>query len=261
MTGKKLYLRSRMNDLTDIDSLLKQVKDLTHEQHQVLSIISHDLRSPLNRVFALIQLIQMNETNLTPEQKDYLEKIHLTIADGLAMMRNLVDYRNLEYRTIELHPETFNAGDLIDSCVKGFSNIATRKDIVVTVECEPNLNVTTDKQCLTRVIDNLLGNAVKFSDRGKKITVRADILSIHHLKIEVQDEANGIDKDELSKLFHKFQKLSNLPTAGESSTGLGLFIAKSMAEKIGGKITCKTRAGVGSNFSVELPKTINQLNK
>lgn len=250
-----------MHDLTDIDSLLKQVKDLEKEQQQVLSIISHDLRSPLNRVFALVQLIQMNATNLTAEQKDYLEKIHLTIADGLAMMRNLVDYRNLEYRTIELHPETFNATDLVESCVKGFSNIAIKKDINLAVECKPNLAVTTDKQCLTRVIDNLLANAVKFSARGKRITVRGDTLFVDHLKIEVQDEANGIGKDELPKLFHKFQKLSNLPTAGESSTGLGLFVAKSMAEKIGGKIDCVSTAGVGSTFSVELPKTINQPNK
>src|SRR6185436_20320192 len=123
-----------MNDLSDIDSLLQQVKDLTVEQQQVLSIISHDLRSPLNRVFALTQLIQMNATNLTAEQKDYLEKIHLTIADGLAMMRNLVDFRNLEYRTIELHPETFNAGDLVESCVKNFTSIALKKDIGITVE-------------------------------------------------------------------------------------------------------------------------------
>lgn len=250
-----------MNDLSEIDTLLQQVKDLTHEQQQVLSIISHDLRSPLNRVFALTQLIQMNATNLTGDQKDYLEKIHLTIADGLAMMRNLVDYRNLEYRTIELHPETFNASELVESCVKNFASIAQKKNIGLEVECEPNLVVVTDKQCLARVVDNLLSNAVKFSSAGKKIVVRADTLFINHLKIEVQDEASGIAKEELPKLFNKFQKLSNLPTAGESSTGLGLFIAKSMAEKIGGKVLCTTTAGVGSIFSVELPKTINQPNK
>jgi signal transduction histidine kinase len=250
-----------MNDLSDIDSLLQQVNDLTRDQQQVLSIISHDLRSPLNRVFALVQLIQMNATNLTAEQKDYLEKIHLTIADGLAMMRNLVDYRNLEYRTIELHPETFNATELVESCVKSINNIAVKKDIALTVACEPTLHVTTDKQCLTRVIDSLLANAVKFSSRGKKIIVRADTLYINHLKIEVEDEANGIAQEDLPKLFQKFQKLSNLPTAGESATGLGLFIAQSMAEKIGGKIKCNTTAGVGSIFSVELPKTIDQPNK
>jgi signal transduction histidine kinase len=139
--------------------------------------------------------------------------------------------------------------------------IAQKKNIGLDVECEPNLMVTTDKQCLTRVIDNLLSNAVKFSPAGKKVFVRADTLFINRLKFEVHDEANGISKEEFPKLFQKFQKLSNLPTAGESSTGLGLFIAKSMAEKIGGKVMCATTTGVGSIFSAELPKTINQPNK
>lgn len=250
-----------MNDPSDIDTLSKQVEELMREQRHVLSIISHDLRSPLNRVFALAQLIQMNATNLTTEQRDLLEKIHLTIADGLAMMRNLVDYRNLEYRTIELHPETFSADDLVESCIKNFAAITTKKNIELEVACESNLIVTTDKQCLTRVIDNLLSNALKFSPPGKKIMVRAETLFIRHLKIEIQDEAGGFSKDEMPKLFQKFQKLSARPTAGESSTGLGLFIAQSMIEKIGGKVNCTSTEGGGSIFSVEVPKTIDQPNK
>ena len=250
-----------MNDLSDIDSLTKQVEQLMQEQQQLLTIVSHDLRSPLNRVFALVQLLQMNASNLTEEQKNYLEKIHLVVADGLAMMRNLVDYRNLEYRVVEIHPETFNASDVVESSTKNFKSIAEKKDIELVTECDPDLTVTTDKQCLTRVIDNLLANAVKFSPTGKKIWVRADTFFNNHLKIEVQDEASGFSKEETAKLFQKFQKLSARPTAGESSTGLGLFVAQSMAEKIGGKITCTTKEKVGSTFSVELPKTINQSNR
>lgn len=250
-----------MNDLSDTDSLTRQVEQLMQEQQQLLTIVSHDLRSPLNRVFALVQLLQMNATNLTEEQKNYLEKIHLVVADGLAMMRNLVDYRNLEHRVIELHPETFNASDLMESCVRNFKSIADKKDITLEVECEANLMVVSDKQCLTRVIDNLLANAVKFSPAGKKVWVRADTLFIHHLKIDIQDEASGFSKEEAARLFQKFQKLSPRPTAGESSTGLGLFVAQAMAEKIGGKISCSTKEKVGSTFSVELPKTINQSNR
>ncbi len=250
-----------MNDLSDIDSLTKQVEELIREKQHVISIVSHDLRSPLNRIFALTQLLQMDSSNLTADQKNYLEKMHLIIADGLAMMRNLVDYRNLKYRTIDLLPETFNAGELVEACVRNFKPIATKKSIELEVACENNLMVTTDKQCLSRVIDNLLSNAIKFSVPGKKIQIQADTLFTNHLKIEVQDEARGFSSDEIPKLFHKFQKLSVRPTAGESSTGLGLFIAKSMAEKIGGKITCTTTEGVGSIFSVELPKTIDQSNK
>jgi signal transduction histidine kinase len=134
--------------------------------------------------------------------------------------------------------------------------MASKKNIEVGVQCEGNLLITSDKLCLSRIVDNLLSNALKFSSSGKKIGVRASTLQGNHLKIEVQDEAPGFSPEEASKLFQKFQKLSARPTAGESSTGLGLYVAKSMAEKIHGKITCVTKEKVGSTFSVELPKTI-----
>lgn len=245
-----------MNDRSDIDSLSKQLDDLMRENQQVLSIVSHDLRSPLNRIFALIQLIQMGASNLTADQTNYLEKIHLIVADGLSMMRNLVDYRNLEYRTIDVLPETFNVSELILSTVKNFKSVAAQKNLEFDAVCEQNLIITTDKQCLSRALDNLLSNAVKFSPPGKTIRVRADTLFINHIKIEVQDEAGGFLPEEKENIFQKFQKLSARPTAGESTTGLGLFIAKSMIEKIGGKVTCTTTAKIGSVFSVELPKTI-----
>lgn len=245
-----------MNDLSDIDNLSRQIEELMREKQQVISIVSHDLRSPLNRIFALIQLLQMNSSNLTAEQKDYLERMHLVIADGLVMMRNLVDYRNLEFREIDTHPETFNVCSFLESIVKSFRLIAAKKDIELNIECESNLTVTTDKQCLGRVVDNLLSNAVKFSPSGKKVWVRADTLFINHLKIEVQDEAPGFLPEEVPMLFQKFRKFSTPPTGGESSTGLGLFVARSMAEKIGGKITCVTTSRVGSTFSIELPKSV-----
>jgi signal transduction histidine kinase len=235
------------------DSLKQKVEELMREKQHVLSIVSHDLRSPLNRIFALIQLVQMSADNLTAEQTDFLEKMHLIVADGLAMMRNLVDYRNLEYRTIDLHPESINVGDVITSATKSFKAIAAKKNLNIECSCENNLIVTTDKQCLGRVIDNLLANALKFSSPGKKIHVRAT-QSANRISVEVQDDAGGFLESERNQIFQKFQKLSARPTAGESSTGLGLFVAQSMAEKIGSKITCSTTERVGSVFSFELSK-------
>jgi signal transduction histidine kinase len=246
-----------MNDISDIDNLSKQLEQLTRENQQVLSIVSHDLRSPLNRIFALIQLVQMGATNLTPDQKDYLEKVHLIVADGLAMMRNLVDYRNLEYRAVDLLPETFNVSDLISGTVKNFTPIAIKKKLQFDTNLEANLIVTTDKLCLSRAVDNLVANAIKFSPAGRKIGIRADTLFINHLKIEVQDEAGGFLPEERGQIFGKFQKLSARPTAGESTTGLGLFIAKSMIERIRGKVNYTTTAGMGSVFTIELPKKMD----
>lgn len=235
-----------------IDILSKQVEALMREKQQVISIVSHDLRSPLNRLFALIQLLQMDTQNLSDQQKDYLEKMHLVIADGLAMMRNLVDYRNLEYRTIDIRIEPIHMLEFVKTTIKNFRPIAEKKGIELIGEGGVDTLINSDKQCLHRVLDNLLSNALKFSSRGKKVWVRLIPVSSDKIKIEIEDEARGFLSTDLAKLFQKFQKLTARPTAGESSTGLGLFIAKSMAEKISGEITCTTTEGIGSVFTVEL---------
>ena len=236
-----------------IAELEKKVGELALEKQRVISIVSHDLRSPLNRLFALIQLMQMDINGLSDQQKDYLEKMHLVIADGLTMMRNLVDYRNLEYRVIETHIEPLNMTELVRTLVKNSLAIAEKKRIELLENCENGLIVHTDKQCAHRVLDNILSNAIKFSAPGKKVWVRLSSLTSQQVKIEIEDEARGFLPEELVKLFQKFQKLNARPTAGESSTGLGLFVAKSMADKINGEISCRTTAGLGSVFTVVLP--------
>jgi signal transduction histidine kinase len=236
-----------------IAELEKKVEELALEKQRVISIVSHDLRSPLNRLFALIQLMQMDIHGLSDQQKDYLEKMHLVIADGLSMMRNLVDYRNLEYRVIETHIEPINMTELVRTLVKNSNTIAEKKRIELLENCENGLIIRTDKQCAHRVLDNILSNAIKFSATGKKVWVRLSSLTSQEVKIEIEDEARGFLPEEVVKLFQKFQKLNARPTAGESSTGLGLFVAKSMADKINGEISCRTTEGLGSVFTVVLP--------
>ncbi len=245
-----------MDDPSEIQTLTEKIDELTREKQHVLSIISHDLRSPLNRIFALIRLTQMVGDNLTEEQKDYLDKMHLIVADGLAMMQNLVDYRNLEYRGIDIMIESVNVGDLIETTIKNFKSIAVKKNISFGGTREKDLIITSDKQCVGRVIDNLIGNAIKFSGPGTTVCINTESIPNNRFKIEVKDEAPGFIAEEILKIFQKFQKLSARPTAGESTTGLGLFIAQSMAGKIGGKIFYSARERGGSAFTVDLSKKV-----
>jgi signal transduction histidine kinase len=143
--------------------------------------------------------------------------------------------------------------DLVRTLVKNAHAIAEKKRIELLENCEPGLIIHTDKQCAHRILDNILSNAIKFSAPGKKVWVRLSSLTSQQVKIEIEDEARGFLPEELVKLFQKFQKLNARPTAGESSTGLGLFVAKSMADKINGEISCRTTAGLGSVFTVVLP--------
>jgi signal transduction histidine kinase len=243
----------------DLQFLKKTIEDLDKEKQQIISIVSHDIKAPLNRVFALVQLLHLGEENLTTDQQQYLDKIHQVVADGLSMIRNLVDYRNLEYRTIEIHAEEININNFMINTVRNFKTLAGKKNINIHINAIGEAIIISDNLCLSRVADSLLSNAIKFSSEGKEIFVNVKSEN-NHVEISVRDEARGFTSDDMKKLFSKFQKLSAKPTSGESTTGLGLYIAKKMLDKINGKITCETKEGLGSTFTVILPKKLIQNN-
>ena len=239
-----------------IASLHKQVEELNREKQQIISLVSHDIKAPLNRVFALVQLMQMDGDNLTEDQQDYLTKMHLVVADGLGMIRNLVDYRNLEYKRIEIIPEEIDLVLVVKLVVQNFSTMAAIKKIELVFESPPSLIIKSDNHCVIRSIENLISNGLKFSSEGKKVIIRLSENG-QGAMISVQDEAGGFSQDDLKKMYGKFQKLSALPTAGESTTGLGLLIVKLMLRKIKGEVQCNTTEGVGSVFTILLPQSIN----
>jgi len=238
-----------------IDLLKETIADLDKEKQQIISVVSHDIKAPFNRILALVQLLEMDNNNLNIEQKQYLDKIHQVVADGLGMVRNLVDYRNLEYRGIDIHPEEINLKTFLEKSVKSFKALADKKNLTFHVKIPKEITIISDTPYLGRVADSLLSNAVKFSPEGKEIFVELEEVK-DHIEIRVRDEARGFIKEDENRLFTKFQKLSNKPTGGESSTGLGLYITMLILNRLGGSIACKTKEGVGSTFTVTLPRVL-----
>ena len=236
--------------------LKKQLNEEIREKQQILSVISHDIKSPFNRISALEQLIALDDNKLSDAQTDFLDKIHQVIADGLGLIRNLVDYRNLEYRKVKVMPEDLELSVIVENAVKRHTSLAGKKHLKFVQGIEENVLVHSDHHLVNRVIDNVLSNAIKFSPPGKRIGVTLLNEEVH-ARIEVSDEGPGFSRDEVKKLFRKFQKLSIKPTAGESTTGLGLFISRAMLQRIGGTIECRTKEGNGSTFIIRLPRTIS----
>jgi signal transduction histidine kinase len=112
--------------------------------------------------------------------------------------------------------------------------------------------VFADRQAVVQILDNLISNAVKYSPYGKQVFLR--VLSTTQLvRVEVQDEGEGISEEDMTKLFGKFTRLSARPTGGEHSTGLGLSIVKKMVEAMRGRVWCESVSGQGATFIVELP--------
>lgn len=239
------------------NKMLKEQNDklklLDEEKNNIISIVSHDLKSPLNKIFALVSLMGMSKDNLDEDQKEYLGKINHVIKDGLGLIRNLLDIRAIESNGIELSISEIKAKEFTRSVIKSFQSPAAHKKIKIHFEAdEDEFKLVTDRQYLTRIIENLMSNALKFSPKDTMVTVSLK-QSDGFYNLEIKDQGPGLIEEDLPLLFNKFQVLSARPTGGESSSGLGLSITKSLVEGLGGAINFSPANGRGANFSVSLP--------
>lgn len=240
-----------------IESLRQRLETLDQEKRQIISLVSHDIKAPLNRVFALLQLMRLEESNLTEEQHNYLDKMHLVVVDGLGLIRNLTDYRNLEYKKTELLIEKINLAQIILMAIDHSQSVAVKKKIILRYNGAPNILLESDHHCVIRIFENLVSNALKFSQEGKTVTVTASEKDNVPF-FSIQDEGPGFTADDQKQLYEKFARLSAKPTAGESTTGLGLFIVKEMAARIGATVDYTTEPGIGSTFTVTFNKFQNE---
>ena len=239
--------------LREMEQHSKDLNELIFQNKQIIGIVSHDLKGPFNRIFALVHLMSHSADNLTNNQKEYLDKIHQIVVDGLGMLRNLLDNRRLEEKGIDLNNDKVNLVTLLGSLVKNYQVLAEKKGIIIHFESPKQVFVVSDKLYLTRVFENLLSNAVKFSDPNTNVFVFV-IEEVKMISVSVQDEGPGISQADQQNLYHKFQRLSARPTGGESSTGLGLWIVKSIVDKMEGEIVCSSDLGKGATFKVMLNK-------
>jgi two-component system, sensor histidine kinase and response regulator len=251
MQGREIQMQLR-----ELQQQNKLLEELNNEKQQIISVVSHDLKGPFNRIFALVHLMSLSEESLTEQQQDYLGKIHQIVADGLGMVRNLLDNRKIEDKNAEINPEPLNLAAMLASHAKNYGVLAEKKKILVHYEGPPKCLWVTDKVYLTRIMDNLLSNAIKFSPQEKNIFVKL-IESENFVEVKVTDEGQGIPLEDQNRLFQKYVRLTPRPTGGESSTGLGLFLVKAMMGKLKGDVTCISEIQKGTTFTLHFPKLIS----
>jgi signal transduction histidine kinase len=228
----------------------QQLSDLNHEKDTLMSIVAHDLKSPLNTIKGVADLMEI-EGGLTEDQKKYVSITKEATKAGLYLIKDLLDVHMLEENVLP-HYTSFDISEFLLRKVNGYQTTAESKNIHLHITRIENEEVYLDADYLSRILDNLITNAIKFSSKNSTVEVAAG-KSNGHIWLSIKDHGQGFSDKDKRDLFQKFKKLSSKPTAGESSNGLGLAIVKTLVDRMKGKIDLVSEKGKGSEFIIHLP--------
>ncbi|MBU9888791.1 MAG: GAF domain-containing sensor histidine kinase [Candidatus Omnitrophica bacterium] len=236
--------------------LYEQLVDLNDQKNKFLGIAAHDLRSPIGVIKGYADLMADGVLGpLVPGHKEPLEAITRHCQRMLNLISDLLNVSAIESGKLDLRPRKVNLEAYLRESHKANALLAQAKSIELVLDVPSKLpELWMDPERIDQVINNLVANAIKFSQPKTKIVLKAVLLD-RAVAISVIDQGQGIPGDELPRLFSFFGKTTVRPTSGESSTGLGLAISKRLIEAHQGMIWVESQSGKGSMFTFTLPIT------
>jgi hypothetical protein len=221
----------------------------TQAKNEFLSRMSHDLRTPLNAIMGFAQVLQLDA--LTPEQADSVAHVLRGGRHLLQLINEVLDISRIESGRLSLSLEPVALADAVAEAVALIAPLAEQRGIALHTQCA-DLVVLADRQRLTQVLLNLLGNAVKYNREHGRVNVSAREAEQGRVCIAIADTGAGIAPDKLALLFRPFERLG-AEQSGVEGTGLGLALAKGLAEAMNGTITARSVVDQGSIFTLALP--------
>jgi PAS domain S-box-containing protein len=221
---------------------------------EFLSRMSHELRTPLNAVLGFAQLLRMDTRHPLPEpqlsQAGYIEQAG---AHLLAMINDVLDISRIESGTLELRPEPVCLSELLDDTLVLLRDLTDKCQVTLQAQVDPRWHLQADRLRLKQVLLNLLSNAVKYNRPGGRAWAELDVdATAGQAHLHVSDDGPGLGDAQLLHLFEPFNRLGAERKRVEG-TGIGLVIARGLAESMGGALSVRSQLGVGSCFSVTLP--------
>lgn len=237
----------------------EQLRKLNATKDKFISIIAHDLKSPFHSIIGFSRLLHQK---IHSRQFDNAEKISeiilLSANNAMDLLKDLLEWALVQTGNAEFKKERFKFLEIINQIESLFADVARQKGVVIQKKVPQSTVLYADQEMISVVLRNLISNAIKFTNKGGRITVSAEESS-GEVIISVADTGIGIPNNKLNKLFKIDEDYKRSGTGKEGGTGLGLVLCKEFVEKHGGKIWFKSKEGEGSTFYFTLPCDVESL--
>jgi PAS domain S-box-containing protein len=258
--GKPIRMIGVVSDITErkeFEKILKEnearLRELNETKDKFFSIIAHDLKSPFTSILGFSEL--MNEkikTGKYEELNNYAMMIHRSSRHAMELLSNLFEWSRLQTSTMEFKPRELDLVTIINEVKELFSYAAWHKSVLINTHAPDECKIMADKHMISSVLRNLISNALKFSHPESEIVISVT-RTPGEVKISVNDNGIGMDRNDIAKLFRLDVNYSTKGTTGEEGSGLGLLLTKDFISRHSGKLFVESEKGKGSTFTFTIP--------
>ncbi|NOR44391.1 MAG: hypothetical protein GQ534_02305, partial [Candidatus Delongbacteria bacterium] len=231
----------------------KELQKINASKDKFFNILAHDLKNPFSILYTTSEILSSYYKELSEKKRtEYINTIQLSAKHILKLIENLLEWSRSQNGHKQFHPVDFNLDEVIDTCSSLLKPSSDMKDIRIDIKIKKNIRLYADKNMVKTILRNLFTNAIKFTNKGGKVSISA-IQNANETIISVQDNGVGIKKKDQNKLFSIDKHFVTIGTSNEKGTGIGLLLCDEFIKKHNGTIWIESKIGKGSKFVFSIP--------
>jgi PAS domain S-box-containing protein len=258
ITERKALENKLLTNIQKLEISKEELTKLNSQKDKILAIVSHDLRSPFSSILGFCDLLKNEFTTLSdPEKLEYIGFINDAAIQQLAMVNSMLDWSRLETGRMNLNITALNMKEIVASVATSMLGLAKKKNVTINHAIPEGTTLQGDEQLIRQLLQNLIGNALKFTPSGGSVTIHREADIAGQMVFTVSDTGVGIPVADLGKLFKIEEKYTRQGLQGENGTGLGLPMCYEIMKKHNGSIEAVSEEGKGTTFILNFARPVH----